>query len=88
MATAAGFGSYDTLLFLKLYFTAKFVHISLFSTFTFVFFEHFRNRYDWTLHYPSHRPRKMFLLNLLASEEHVFKTETNVLQSFFHVTDV
>ena len=31
---------------------------------------------------------KFFLLNLLTLDECVFKTKTNVLQSFFHVTDV
>ena len=40
------------------------------------------------MHCPSPRPRKNFLINLLTLDERVFKTKTNVLQSFFHVTDV
>ena len=45
MATASSYDSYETLLFFKLYFTGTFVRIPLFTTFTFVFFEHFMTRY-------------------------------------------
>ena len=46
MATVSSKRAYDTLLFIKLYFTTTHAHVSLFSTFTFVFFEHFVTWYD------------------------------------------
>ena len=40
------------------------------------------------MHYLSYRPRKICLINQLTLDKHVFQTKTNILQSFFHVTDV